>query len=62
MLSFAATRKNLHFARKIGPEISTDLRVLGDPGRLRQILQNLLTNSVSPLTLSQIVISNIITD
>lgn len=46
MLSFAATRKNLQFARKIGPEISNDLRVLGDPGRLRQILQNLLTNSI----------------
>jgi PAS domain S-box-containing protein len=46
MLSFAATRKNLSFQRKISPVINQDLRVLGDPGRLRQILQNLLTNSM----------------
>jgi len=46
MLSFAATRKNLSFQRKIVPDINNDLRVLGDPGRLRQILQNLLTNSI----------------
>jgi len=46
MLSFAATRKNLSFQRRIVPDINNDLRVLGDPGRLRQILQNLLTNSI----------------
>ena len=46
MLSFAAGRKNLAFESNIqlgGPE---DMIVMGDPGRLRQILTNLLTNSI----------------
>jgi PAS domain S-box-containing protein len=46
MLSFAAARKHLVFESKIelgGPE---DLIVMGDPGRVRQILTNLLTNSI----------------
>ena len=45
MMSFAAERKALLFVEKL--EIGTkDLIVLGDPGRCRQILTNLLTNSI----------------
>lgn len=46
MLSFAAERKNLSYETDIEPAIAQDLRVMGDPGRLRQILTNLLTNSI----------------
>ncbi|RMZ79452.1 hypothetical protein DV738_g3402, partial [Chaetothyriales sp. CBS 135597] len=44
MLSYAASRKNLLFSSdvQLGP---SDL-LLGDPGRVRQILSNLLTNSI----------------
>jgi len=46
MLSFAAERKGLKFISdfRLGP--SHDLILLGDPGRIRQILTNLLTNSI----------------
>lgn len=46
MLSFAAQRKNLQFIADIAPEVEDDLVVLGDPGRVRQIITNLLTNSI----------------
>lgn len=46
MLSFAALRKNLAYESNIQREIERGLRVMGDPGRLRQILTNLLTNSI----------------
>lgn len=46
MLSFAAQRKNLQFIADIAPEVADDLVVLGDPGRVRQIITNLLTNSI----------------
>ncbi len=46
MLSFAAERKNLSYETDVEPAIAQDLRVMGDPGRLRQILTNLLTNSI----------------
>ena len=46
MLSFAAERKNLMFLEDIQLPQVEDLVVLGDPGRCRQILTNLLTNSV----------------
>lgn len=46
MLSFAAQRKNLQFISDIAPEVEKDLVVLGDPGRVRQIITNLLTNSI----------------
>lgn len=46
MMSFAAQRKGLAYYSFIEPEVEQDLRVIGDPGRLRQILTNLLTNSI----------------
>lgn len=46
MLSFAAERKNLMFESDIGVGTTGDLVVMGDPGRVRQILTNLLTNSI----------------
>lgn len=46
MLSFAAERKNLSYETEVEPAVAQDLRVMGDPGRLRQILTNLLTNSI----------------
>jgi signal transduction histidine kinase len=44
MLSFAAERKGLMYLDET-PELER-LKVMGDPGRLRQILTNLLTNSI----------------
>lgn len=46
MLSFAAERKNIHFKSDVQGDIEQDLVVMGDPGRVRQILTNLLTNSI----------------
>ncbi|KAK8175368.1 hypothetical protein IWX90DRAFT_464139 [Phyllosticta citrichinensis] len=46
MMAFAAVRKNISYNSHIQPEIERDLKVMGDPGRLRQILTNLLTNSI----------------
>lgn len=46
MLSYAAERKNLAFRSDIAPDIENDLVVLGDPGRVRQIITNLITNSI----------------
>lgn len=46
MLGFAADRKNLDFQSNIAVEIDRDLVVLGDPGRVKQIITNLLTNSI----------------
>lgn len=46
MLSFAAERKSLDFHSDISADIENDLVVLGDPGRVRQIITNLLTNSI----------------
>ncbi|KAK8222990.1 hypothetical protein BKA81DRAFT_404648 [Phyllosticta paracitricarpa] len=46
MMAFAAVRKNISYDSHIQPEIERDLKVMGDPGRLRQILTNLLTNSI----------------
>jgi signal transduction histidine kinase len=46
MMSFAAQRKNIAYESQIQPEVERDLRVMGDPGRLRQILTNVLTNSI----------------
>ena len=46
MLSFAAERKDIHFRSDVQADIEQDLVVMGDPGRVRQILTNLLTNSI----------------
>lgn len=46
MLSFAAERKNLIFESDVRVGTHKDLVVMGDPGRVRQILTNLLTNSI----------------
>lgn len=46
MMSFAAQRKGLAYQSFIQDEVEMDLRVMGDPGRLRQILINVLTNSI----------------
>ncbi|KAK8136856.1 hypothetical protein PG984_004796 [Apiospora sp. TS-2023a] len=46
MLGFAAERKNLAFQSDVSNDIADDLVVLGDPGRVRQIITNLLTNSI----------------
>jgi signal transduction histidine kinase len=46
MLSFAAERKNLIFDFEFEVGSERDLIVMGDPGRVRQIITNLLTNSI----------------
>jgi len=46
MLSFAAQRKGLAYESVVEPEVERDFKVIGDPGRVRQILINLLTNSI----------------
>ncbi|KAN0093826.1 hypothetical protein V8E51_017010 [Hyaloscypha variabilis] len=46
MLGFAAERKNLIFESNIAVGLDKDLIVMGDPGRVRQIITNLLTNSI----------------
>ena len=46
MLSFAADKKSLDFQSNIAIDIDSELVVMGDPGRVRQIITNLLTNSI----------------
>ena len=46
MLSFAAEKKSLRFLCDIRLGETNDVVLLGDPGRIRQILTNLLTNSI----------------
>lgn len=46
MMGFAAQRKSLKFISDISRDVADDLVVLGDPGRIRQIITNLLTNSI----------------
>src|ERR1700709_2218145 len=46
MVAFGASRKGLAFDNYVQPEIEHDFKVMGDPGRLRQIIQNLLTNAL----------------
>lgn len=45
-MSFAAQRKNITYQSDIEQGIGQHLRVIGDPGRQRQILTNILTNSI----------------
>lgn len=44
MLSFAAERKGLKYVSEV--EHLKNWKVMGDPGRLRQVMTNLLTNSI----------------
>jgi signal transduction histidine kinase len=46
MLSFEAERKKLQFKYEIDFPCPNDLTVMGDPGRVRQILANLLSNAL----------------
>lgn len=46
LLRFAVERKNLDFKFDFGGDIDDDMVVIGDPGRVRQIITNLLTNSI----------------
>ncbi|KAJ6259833.1 Hybrid signal transduction histidine kinase J [Drechslerella dactyloides] len=46
MMGIHAEKKRLHFITDISSEIKEDIQVLGDPGRVRQILTNLLSNSI----------------
>ncbi|KAK3984145.1 putative signal transduction histidine-protein kinase [Cladorrhinum sp. PSN332] len=54
MLSFAAERKELAFQFDISPDIESDLVVMGDPGRVRQIITNLVTNSIKFTSLGHV--------
>ena len=45
MMAWAAEKKGLEYRENIQIGLQDDLIVLGDPGRIRQILTNLLTNS-----------------
>lgn len=54
MMSFAAQRKGLTYQSSIQTEVQQDLRVMGDPGRLRQILTNVLTNSIKFTSLGSV--------
>lgn len=57
MSLFAAQRKNLVYESYVEPRIARDYKVMGDPGRLRQIIQNLLTNSFKFTTQGSITLS-----
>ncbi|EPS40794.1 hypothetical protein H072_5334 [Dactylellina haptotyla CBS 200.50] len=46
MMGIHAEKKRLHFITEIADDIKYDIEVLGDPGRIRQILTNLLSNSI----------------
>lgn len=54
MLGFAAERKNLNFESDVSVGTDKDLIVMGDPGRVRQIITNLLTNSIKFTTDGQV--------
>jgi PAS domain S-box-containing protein len=55
MLSFAAERKGLKYIDDI--EQLQSWKVMGDPGRLRQVLTNLLTNSIKFTTEGSVTMS-----
>ncbi|KAK6363015.1 hypothetical protein TWF730_000464 [Orbilia blumenaviensis] len=46
MMGIHAEKKRLHFITDIADDIKYDIQILGDPGRIRQILTNLLSNSI----------------
>ncbi|AEO66074.1 uncharacterized protein THITE_2113885 [Thermothielavioides terrestris NRRL 8126] len=45
ILGFVAERKGLAFHTAIAADIESDFAVMGDPGRVRQVMTNLLANS-----------------
>jgi PAS domain S-box-containing protein len=57
MSHYAAQRKGLSYESYIEPRIAREFKVMGDPGRLRQIIQNLLTNSLKFTTQGSIALS-----
>ena len=46
MLEFAVRRKDLSFQAEIDDDVKEDMVVIGDPGRVKQVITNLLTNSI----------------
>lgn len=46
MLNFVASRKDLDFRYDVPREVQEGCLVIGDPGRVRQIIMNLLGNSI----------------
>lgn len=46
LLRPAAESKGLAFRTHIADDVASDFKVLGDPGRLRQVVANLLSNSI----------------
>lgn len=46
MLNFIASRKDLEFRYEVSQEVQDGCLVIGDPGRVRQIIMNLLGNSI----------------
>ena len=63
MLSFAAERKNLDYLSDVHASIEEGLVVIGDPGRIRQILTNLLTNSIKFTSEGSVTLAvNVVTD
>lgn len=46
MISFAARQKNLVYESSVQSDLEMASRLMGDPGRLRQVLTNILTNAV----------------
>ena len=44
IMTFRTNRKGISFSAKISPDVP--LLLIGDPGKLRQILMNLLTNAL----------------
>jgi signal transduction histidine kinase len=46
MLGYAAEKKNLNFLPEVAEDVEDNFVVIGDPGRVRQIITNLLTNSI----------------
>jgi CheY-like chemotaxis protein len=57
MIEVGAQRKNIEYESFVQAEIEQDFKVMGDPGRLRQIIQNLLTNSLKFTTEGHIKLS-----
>lgn len=46
MLSFLASRKDLKFEYHVPREVQERCMVIGDPGRVRQVIMNLIANSI----------------